>query len=357
MLYKLDITDVAQSERIKIAQPNDVGVTEKNIEDFLMSRLHEIVSEDGLMLIGKERSGQEEPDLLAIDKSGVLYLFELKRWTSESENLLQVMRYAQIFGRYAYPKLAEFAQRQVPGDLRETHKSYFELNEPLPETKFNNSQVLVLVTNGLDRDTISAVEFWTKKGVRIDCAPYRVYEIEGNPYIQFDTYDPERETVVEENPGTYIVNTNKTYLPDAWRDMIADGRSGKASAYGDRRNAIRRITKYSVVYLYHTGVGVIAKGRSTSDFEPTDYDGEAGMEFYVPLVFDWALRNPKSSRQWQPECSGHPDEHEAASIKAWEVNRRLGTSHRFRQTVFAIGQSMADEIDALYEEKQGGGSC
>ena len=163
MLYKLDITDVAQSERIKIAQPNDVGVTEKNIEDFLMSRLHEIVSEDGLMLIGKERSGQEEPDLLAIDKSGVLYLFELKRWTSESENLLQVMRYAQIFGRYAYPKLAEFAQRQVPGDLRETHKSYFEFNEPLPETKFNNSQVLVLVTNGLDRDTISAVEFWTKK--------------------------------------------------------------------------------------------------------------------------------------------------------------------------------------------------
>ena len=210
----------------------------------------------------------------------------------------------------------------------------------MPESQFNRDQVFVLVTNGIDRDTISAVQFWSKKGVRIECAPYRIYEIDGNPYIQFDTYNPEHEILLEENTGLFIVNTNKTYMPDAWQDMIGEGKTGKASAYGGRRYAICRIPRGSTVYLYHTGVGVIAKGRSTSTYLMTDCEDEEEMEFYVPLEFEWAL---KGDSEW-----------DETSIRAWEINQRMTSSHRFRQTVFAIERRMANEIDSIYEEKRNG---
>ena len=124
MLYKLNIEKIESSSRMKIKSPAQFNVKEKDIEDFLKSRLNEVVSEDQLMLIGQERSWQEEPDLLAFDKNGQLYIFELKRWESEKENILQVMRYAQIFGRCTYVELQDLARRQqrLEGDLKEKHK-------------------------------------------------------------------------------------------------------------------------------------------------------------------------------------------------------------------------------------------
>ncbi len=124
MLYKLNIEKIESSSRMKIKSPAQFNVKEKDIEDFLQSRLNEVVSEDQLMLIGQERSWQEEPDLLAFDKNGQLYIFELKRWESEKENILQVMRYAQIFGRCTYVELQDLARRQqrLEGDLKEKHK-------------------------------------------------------------------------------------------------------------------------------------------------------------------------------------------------------------------------------------------
>ena len=142
------------------------------------------------MLIGQERRWQEEADLLALDKEGQLYIFELKRWQSDAENILQVMRYAQIFGRYTYLELEDLARKQLrfEGALKSKHKEFFELDSELPDPDFNKEQILVLVTNGTDKDTISAVNFWSQKGVKIHCSPYRIYDVENQPYIQFDTY-------------------------------------------------------------------------------------------------------------------------------------------------------------------------
>ena len=294
------------------------------------------------MLIGQERRFQEEADLLALDKDGTLYIFELKRWESRSENLLQVMRYGQIFGRYSYQQLENLARQQqrLNGPLKERHKEYFQLDKELSDSDFNKDQVFVLVTNGVDKDTISAVNYWSHKGVRIECSPYRIYEIEGRPYIQFDTYNPGDEVLTESNTGTCIVNTNKTYMPDAWRDMIGNRSEGKASAYYDRKRSICNISSGSRVYLYHTGVGVIAKGDTTDDCKKTAYEGDKDKEFkefFVPLKFDRALTE---------------DEWDEKAPKAWQINERLGSGYRFRQTVFAITEEMANAIDAIYSENR-----
>ena len=218
MLYKLNAAEIEASTRVEEKTPDYFGLKEEHIENFLKSRLSEIVSEDQLMLIGQERKRQEEADLLALDKDGTLYIFELKRWRSQKENILQVMRYGQIFGRYTYEELDGLAKRQqkLVGALKEKHKEYFDLSEELPASAFNEDQVFVLVTNGMDKDTISAIKFWSAKGVKIECSPYRIYEIGGEPYIQFDKYNPDDDVLPEENTSFFIVNTNKTYMPDAW---------------------------------------------------------------------------------------------------------------------------------------------
>ena len=339
MLYELNRDNIELSKPVQIRTPKDVRLTERDIENFLESRLSEIVSGDALMLIGQERAGQEEADLLALDEEGILYIFELKRWESNKENILQVMRYGQIFGRYPYEELERLARRQqkLEGSLKEKHQKYFALDNPLEESKFNHDQVFVLVTNGMDKDTISAVEFWAQKGVRIECSPYRIYEIGSTPYIQFDTYNPNDEIFAEGNMNYFIVNTNKTYMPDAWMDMLNNRLTGKASAYYDRKHSICRIPRDSSVYLYHTGVGVIAKGVATADSQMADYQGDENAEFYVPLNFSWTLDEDEWSRR---------------APKAWQINRRMNSSYRFRQTVFSVTQDMAEAIDFIFQENQ-----
>ena len=337
MLYKLVKKRIESSVRMELKRPQDVGLKEKDIEKFLKSRLNEIVSEDQLMLIGQEQGGGEKADLLALDKDGTLYIFELKRWESRSENLLQVMRYGQIFGRYSYQQLESLAKQQqkLKSPLKERHKEYFQLDKELSESDFNKDQVFVLVTNGMDKDTISAVNYWSQKGVKIECSPYRIYEIAEEPYIQFDTYNPDDEVLLEEDTGIFIVNTNKTYMLAAWQDMIGNCQTGKAAAYYDRKWSICNISRGSRVYLYHTGVGVIAKGDTTADYQATAYKDDENKEFFVPLKFDWALAEDK----WNEKAP-----------KAWQINQRLGSGYRFRQTVFAITREMADAIDDIYSE-------
>ncbi len=69
------------------------------------------------MPIFKERKFQEEADIMALDTNENLYIFELKRWQAKEENLLQVLRYGQLFGNSSYE------------DLDNMYKSFTERND------------------------------------------------------------------------------------------------------------------------------------------------------------------------------------------------------------------------------------
>jgi len=207
------------------------------------------------------------------------------------------------------------------------------LEEALPESAFNDDQVFIVVTNGVDHDTLDAIKYWKQKGVRIDSLTYRIYSVEGKPHLWFDVYNPEQDVILEENPGIYCVNTNSTYMEDAWREMLNKGR---ASAYYDRKYAVAGIPKGSTIYLYQTGVGVIAKAKTTGTHHFSDYEGDADEECFVPLAFDWKLDNPED---W------------SRAVRAWEINNELGTGHKFRQTSFGVSAEMARTIDSIWETK------
>jgi hypothetical protein len=335
MLYELNISTPQSSPRVRLKNAGQLKVTEKHIEDFLAGHLDEIIPEDQLMLIGQERKRQEEADLFALDKNGVLYIFELKRWEGKQENLLQVMRYGQIFGRFDYQRLEDLARRhnRLEGELSTAHQTYFELDTPLDADAFNHDQVFVVVTSGLDKETLDVISYWRKKGLKVHSITFKLYEIEGKPHIYFEVYNPEQEVIIESDPGIYIVNTNATFMPDAWQDML---RAPKAAAYFDRKLAVANIPRGSTVYLYHTKVGIIAKGRTTGEAVPANVGTDVDAEYHVPLQLDWALRN---KAEW----------HQA--ITASEINATMNSGHRFRHTALTISTEMAATIDRLREAR------
>lgn len=108
------------------------------------------------MTIFQERKWQEEPDIMAMNGQGDLYIFELKRIQSNEDNILQLLRYAQKFGTYEYTEINKMYQTYKNDDqfnlLEDLNKNLG--NDLLKQTDINNKQHLYLITNGTNEDTI-----------------------------------------------------------------------------------------------------------------------------------------------------------------------------------------------------------
>ena len=150
---------------------------------------------------------------------------------------------------------------------------------------------------------------------------------------QSNADDAGPETPIEGEPGFYIVNTNSRHNPDAWRDMLS---TSKASAYYDRKQSVAKIPEGSVVYLFQTSVGIIAKGKTTSACQKTTYENDPDEEFFVPLNMEWKLDEPSTWDQ---------------AVKASEIKEKMKKYHPFHGTAYRIPQDMAEAIDAIRSDK------
>ncbi len=93
------------AERKRTERLQSFGLDERALQAVLFDSLDRLFPDDELVLLMQSRSWQEEPDLMAVDKDGHLYIFELKAWESHSSNLLQVLRYGQMYGGSRYSDL------------------------------------------------------------------------------------------------------------------------------------------------------------------------------------------------------------------------------------------------------------
>src|SRR5207248_3006771 len=94
MIFEIQRNGKAAPKPIKTSSLTDEGWNEKDLENYLRENLPKLISDD-LMVIGQSRPYQPEADLLALDRHGDLWIFELKKVATSSDNLLQVMRYSQ----------------------------------------------------------------------------------------------------------------------------------------------------------------------------------------------------------------------------------------------------------------------
>lgn len=135
---------------------------------------------------------------------------------------------------------------------------------------------------------------------------------------------------VQDNPyedvaaGFYILNTNFRNQPDDHEDMI---QNRKAAAYfSPWKYKIARIAKGDTVFLYQSGVGIVAMGLASGKLNKAAYHGDAkhNEEEYSMILERFQRVDPPVS---------------AAKIK--EITR---TNYRFLGTMFSID---ADSAAAL----------
>lgn len=338
MLFKLPSLKEAKEvglKAIKISNLSNIGWKEKDLENLLANNITQLIREDSLMTINQERPMQEEPDILALDKEGTLYIFELKRTRSDEINLLQVLRYGQKYGIYDYDRLNKRYQKyqNTKKSLQIAHKEYFDLEKILDNSSFNSEQKFVIVTAGVDFNTIRAIKYWKKKGLPVDALIYKIYEIGNKLIIDFDPYGPTEEFEIAET-SNHIVNTNYSNRKEVYKQMLDEQ---KASAYGSRKTVIDSIQRGDRVFLYHTGKGICAVGRAISDVETKDFEGVEGNEHYIKCKFD-KLINPENN----PE----------RALSAREINEKLNLNWSFRPTRFSTDDETADKIEKLFKEKQ-----
>lgn len=260
---------------------------------------------------------------MAIDKGGRLYIFELKAWESQSENLLQVLRYGQIYGDYKYDDLQRlFAQFDETGrSLKDAHRDNFGVS--LSEGEFNRDQIFIVMTNGLDYKTREAIQYWRSRKLDVRPWVYRVYPAsDGQILLEISPF------AVEDNPyeditgqGYYILNTDYRSDPKNHNDMLENR---KAAAYFKPwKYKIERLARGDVVFLYQSGVGIVAVGIASGNLEKRPYQGNPqhpDEEYSMPLKQFRRLERP---------------------VPAAEIKEVTGVDYRFMSTMFALDAASA----------------
>jgi hypothetical protein len=313
------------AERKRTEHLGSFGLDERALQDILFKSHDRLFPDDELILLMQSRAWQEEPDLMAVDKDGNLYIFELKVWESHASNLLQVLRYGQMYGGSRYADLNGWYQKVAgqPQDLKAAHRIKFGVE--ISEEDFNRKQVFMVVTNGLDYRTREAIQYWRRS--RLDVRPwvYRVYRGNANEVLleisAFRVHDNPYEDLAE---GYYILNTNISNSQEDHDDML---RNAKAAAYSDPwKFNIERLAKGDVVFLFQTGVGVVALGEADGKVQKrachwNPEDPEA--EYFMKLL---------QFRRVSPP------------LKAAEVKNITGINYRFMSTMFGLDAESGGKI-------------
>ncbi len=327
MLLNIDLKNKL-AERVRGVSLKSFGLDERAFQDILYRSLDKLIPDDELLLLMQSRQWQEEPDLMAIDKKGKLYIFELKAWESRSENILQVLRYGQIFGSYKYDDLNRL-YRKFENEGKSIKEAYFSIfGQELPEGEFNNAQVFVVMTNGIDYKTREAIQYWRKQSLDVRPWIYRVYKSTNSEMqLEISTFTSTDNPYEDISEGYQILNTNIGNSQEDHESMLKEKIA--AAYFSPWKHKIENLSKGDVVFLYQSGVGIVATGKASGKLQIRNYHNEqkqADEEYFMKLNQFHILESPMS---------------------ASEVKGVTGVNHRFMSTMFGVD---AENGKKLYKE-------
>jgi hypothetical protein len=312
---------------------SDYGVAERDFQAILFESLEELLPDDELLLIMQSLQGGEHPDLVALDREGRLWLFEMKAGEGRQENLLQVLRYGQIFGQYDYDRLERLHSAHRPGEprLAEAHANKFDVQLDL--AAFNSRQVFVTLTNGLDDRTRAAINYWNTQGLEVRPWLYLIYDAPGDDFdVELTPFRVERDNPSQDLASSYyLLNTNYGNDPTDDESMLADG---KAAAFFDPwKRKIERLNRGDTVFLYRSGVGVVAFGTVAGDLEMHAYQAHPEYEdedYSRKLAGFTVLARPVPAAELRAIVSGSLSFRQTMVAIASEDGQAIATSLRSR---------------------------
>lgn len=260
MLFKIE----EELKSIKAIQYQDISKSyskkEKHLEELLKTMIGEELFPEYLVF-GNERAWQKEADLFALDHDANLVIFELKvDGMYDRSKVMQSLEYAQLFSKWDFDKMNEHYRKCYKNskiDLLECFDQHFE--ECIDKSNFNRKQKIIIISNASDLSINAATQYWRDQGIDIQEYYYRFYKISSEDILEIST-----DLHTPSDSGHCWINTNLTYYPKAYLDMI---KNSKVAAYGSRAKLIDSRMIKAYVFLYHNGYGIIAAGKGTKQIE------------------------------------------------------------------------------------------
>jgi hypothetical protein len=128
----------------------------------------------------------------------------------------------------------------------------------------------------------------------------------------------------EEQSNFHLLNTNKINNEDDHKFMIENGVA--AAFYDPWKHNIEKIKKGDIVFLYESGVGIVAFGKGTGETKIEDQpNGDKNERYYQSLSEFKKIKEP---------------------LKASDIKKILGKKIVFMKTMSSIqeGQKLLNEI-------------
>ena len=69
-------TSTRSARRVESRKLRDFGFSERDFQAILFENLERLLPDEELLLVAQSRRWREEPDLLALDEKGRLFIFE-----------------------------------------------------------------------------------------------------------------------------------------------------------------------------------------------------------------------------------------------------------------------------------------
>lgn len=298
MLFRMK--DNKSLEALPFLDFADLSKLEKDLENLLAENLFGTLFEEmPLLPFHQERPLQAEADIYALDSNGDVVVFELKRRVAGVGALEQLLRYAERADAWSFADLQRMFRtysRDEDPDLRKAHRDAFNLDKPLSPSDFNRNQRLVVIGSAADQNLVRSVTYWRGRGLDIDFLPYRIYRIGDANYFEFfaKPYDG------HVNPGTMkgvLFDTNRSYEEVEHGCLKSMIEKKRISAWGDRKDAVRSLSKGDLVFYSHRWVGLVAAARVDGVKVKEDEDELYwDVNFLTPLPAEYASMRAMSFR-------------------------------------------------------------
>ncbi len=189
--------------------------TEQMLEELLIASPHLLMNR--LRLIGRQVPTKGGPlDLLGLDETGRLVIFELKKGALTRDAVTQAIDYASHINDIDIDELSNHLQdRSGHGGIEEIEdfQDWYDENYPGSSDSLNEKPRIVLVGLGADGRAVRMVNFLADSAIDIQLLTFHAFRKDGQLFLakQIETLDPAlREP--KDKKTRYTKENNRAFL-------------------------------------------------------------------------------------------------------------------------------------------------
>lgn len=159
---------------------------EKDLEDWLEANPQVLVSDEPLLIIGRQvNTDVGVIDLLALDAEGAIVVVELKRAPNQRESIAQALEYAAWVSERDQTEIIQIAEKYLAEkdgiSLKQAWQQAFD-SELLPLSPGKQHRIFVVIEGENDR-LVSVARYLRNAGVDISLLTYNYYRTESDDEI------------------------------------------------------------------------------------------------------------------------------------------------------------------------------